>query len=173
MFRSLVSALAFVAAASAFAIPTENSVAPRDEVPSDETFAPPPTLLPINLDAFHTAVGIQPRAARDLTRMDPRKKASLVYGTVPKKDGSIQIANMTLYAPEEKLIVQMEAFEGMTTDVDCAGHDGELSITFTDKETFEYAVNKWSYLNEDADQEFIIIANHDGCGPENERQAYM
>lgn len=67
----------------------------------------------------------------------------------------------------------METFEGLTKEVDCNGKDGRLSITFQDKQAFEYAIGKWSYINEDADTQFILITNHDGCGPDEERQAYM
>lgn len=79
---------------------------------------------------------------------------------------------MTLYAPSGLPIVMMEAFEHMTTAVDCEGEDGQMSLTFKSTEVFENAVGQWKYIHEDTDKNFLLIANHDGCGPEGERQAY-
>lgn len=79
---------------------------------------------------------------------------------------------MTLYAASGLPIVMMETFEHMTTDLDCEGHDGEMSLTFKSKEVFENAIGQWKYINEDTDKNFLLIANHDGCGPKGERQAY-
>lgn len=79
---------------------------------------------------------------------------------------------MTLYAPDGQQIVMMESFEGLTSAVDCKGDDGTMSLTFTSKEAFDAAVDKWSFINEDEDGSFLLIANHDGCGDADQRQAY-
>lgn len=88
------------------------------------------------------------------------------------EDGQTHFADMTLYAPNDLLIISMEVFEGLTSAVDCHGDDGTLSLTFRSREALDYALEKWSWINEDADKVFIMIANHDGCGPDRERQAY-
>ena len=66
----------------------------------------------------------------------------------------------------------MEIFEGLTSAVDCKGDDGILSLTFKTQQALDSAVKKWSWINEKTDSTFIMIANHDGCGPDGERQAY-
>lgn len=86
--------------------------------------------------------------------------------------GQVHLANMTLYAPNGLMIITMEAFEGLTSKVDCKGDDGTISLTFKSQDAQDYALEKWAWINEDADQAFIMIANHDGCGPDGERQAY-
>lgn len=88
------------------------------------------------------------------------------------EDGQLHYANMTLYAPDGLPIVLMERFEGLTSAVDCEGHDGAMSLTFNSMKAYKYALKIWSYINEDDDKQFLLIANHDGCGPEDERQPY-
>ena len=87
-------------------------------------------------------------------------------------DGQLLFANMTLYAPDGLPIVLMERFEGLTSAVDCKGDDGAMSLTFNSKKAYKYALKIWGYINEDNDKQFLLIANHDGCGPKDERQPY-
>lgn len=171
--RSFFSVAGLLAAASAYVLPSPAPLPQnvRRNVVSEPTAGGPPVLVPINLDAYESAVGLYPRDVADFSRLDPKSQAQLVYGT-PGNDGSILLANLTLYAPDGKLLVSMESFEGLTSAVDCDGDDGQLSITFTNKNAFEYALDKWSFIHEDDEKEFLLIANHDGCGPQGERQAY-
>ena len=80
---------------------------------------------------------------------------------------------MTLYAPDGLQMIMMERFEGLTTSVDCKGDDGSMSLTFKSQEAFNYALQTWSYINENDDDRFLLIANHDGCGPDDQRQPYL
>ena len=79
---------------------------------------------------------------------------------------------MTLEAPDGLEIVLMEKFEGLTKEVDCKGDDGSMSLTFKSKDAFEQALKKWDFINKGEDKNFLLIANHDGCGPDDERQPY-
>ena len=69
-------------------------------------------------------------------------------------------------------MVMMERFEGYTSSVDCKGDDGEMSLTFGTQSAYDYAVQTWSRVNRNENDMFILIANHDGCGPDHERQPY-
>ena len=80
---------------------------------------------------------------------------------------------MTIYAENGLEIVSMERFEGLTSAVDCKGDDGQMSLTFSNQNAFQYALQQWAFINEKDDGSFLLIANHDGCGPDNERQPYM
>ena len=88
-------------------------------------------------------------------------------------NGQVLLANMTLYAPDGLQMIMMERFEGLTTAVDCKGDDGSMSLTFKSQEAFNYALQTWSYINENDDDRFLLIANHDGCGPDDQRQPYL
>lgn len=66
----------------------------------------------------------------------------------------------------------MERFEGLTLAVDCKGDDGAMSLTFKSGEAYTYALKTWQYINEDDDKQFLLIANHAGCGPDDQRQPY-
>ncbi|KAI4199072.1 MAG: hypothetical protein LQ348_001939 [Seirophora lacunosa] len=91
---------------------------------------------------------------------------------MPIDDGQLLFANMTLYAPDGLPIVLMERFESLTSTVDCKGDDGAMSLTFKSKQAYNYALKTWQYINEANDKQFLLIANHDGCGPADERQPY-
>lgn len=128
-------------------------------------------LRPINSDAFKSAANLHVRDAVDFSRLDLVSQAELMFGA-PGDNGNILLANMTLYAPDGQQIVMMESFEGLTSAVDCKGDDGSMSLTFTSKDAFDAAVEKWGVINEREEDTFLLIANHDGCGPEDQRQAY-
>lgn len=85
----------------------------------------------------------------------------------------MHLAHLTLVAPSGFQIVSMEVLEGLTSAVDCQGDDGTISITFKSQEVLDFALKEWAWINEKTEEEFILITNHDGCGPDAERQAYM
>ena len=130
-------------------------------------------LRPINVLAFEAAVG--GLARRDETArfadLAPALQAQLVYGS-PGADGQLLLANMTLVAPGGLAIVMLERLEGLTAAVDCDGADGALGVTWTSREAYAHALASWAWVNAAAAAEFLLIANHEGCGPQSERQAY-
>lgn len=79
---------------------------------------------------------------------------------------------MTLYASHQLPIVLTELFEGLTSAVGCRGDDGEMSLTFKSRKAYAYALKTWRYINEDDKKQFLLIANHDGCGLDKQRQPY-
>lgn len=79
---------------------------------------------------------------------------------------------MTLYAPEGLPIVLLERFEELNVSVKCHDREGKLSLTFSSKDAFDYAVKQWGYVNKADDGKFLFITNKDGCGPDDQRQAY-
>lgn len=128
-------------------------------------------LKPINGDTFKSAANLHVRDVVDFSRLDLVSQAELIFGT-PSDNGNMLLANMVLYAPDGQQIVMMENFEGLTSAVDCNGDDGSMSLTFKSKDAFNAAIEKWSVINERDEDSFLLIANHDGCGPEDQRQAY-
>jgi len=83
------------------------------------------------------------------------------------------LANMTLYADDGLQIVLMERFEGLTKSVDCKGDDGTMSLTFNSNDAFQYALKTWDFINQSEEKKFLLIANHNGCGPNDQRQPYL
>jgi hypothetical protein len=79
---------------------------------------------------------------------------------------------MTLYAADGLPIVMMEKFERLTSSVDCEGDDGKMSLTFGSQEAYNRAIDSWAYINENTDLQFLMITNHAGCGPDEQRQVY-
>lgn len=79
---------------------------------------------------------------------------------------------MTLYAPEGLPIVLLERFEELNVSVKCRDDEGTLSLTFGSRDAFDYARKQWGYVNKADDGQFLFITNKDGCGPDDQRQAY-
>ncbi len=88
-------------------------------------------------------------------------------------NGQLLFANMTLYAPDGLLMIMMERFEGLTSSVDCKGDDGLMSLTFQSENAFKYALQEWNFINQNDEGKFLLIANHEGCGPGDQRQPYL
>ncbi|KAL8766266.1 MAG: hypothetical protein Q9194_006308 [Teloschistes cf. exilis] len=162
-FRKTLSLAAVV---SLFPFPGLSSPA------ENATGNPATALKPINVLDFEAATGIQRRAAEDFSHLDPTTQAELIYGR-SGKDGQLLLANMTLYAPDGLQIVMMERFEPLTSAVDCKGDDGHMSLTFKSKDAFKHALDTWTFINQAPEKKFLLIANHDGCGPDDERQPYL
>ncbi|KAL8687755.1 MAG: hypothetical protein Q9224_005059, partial [Gallowayella concinna] len=160
--RSLAIAVSLCPIFGLSAFPDENGVVGN----------PATALKPININDFEAATGVHRRAAEDFSHLDLSTQAQLIYGR-PGNDGQLLLANMTLYAPDGLQIVMMERFEPLTSAVDCKGDDGEMSLTFKSEDAFDYAINTWSFINQAQDERFLLIANHDGCGPDDERQPYL
>ena len=57
--------------------------------------------------------------------------------------------------------------------MDCHDDEAKLALTFDSTDAFEHAKEQWSYVNKDEDGRFMLVANSDGCGSKDQRQAYM
>lgn len=124
-------------------------------------------LLPVHVRDWEHVLGKRHRKKVDFADIAPKDYARLIWG----KDGVH--ANMLLHAQSGRDIVLLEAFEGLTQSIDCKGDDGSMSLTFKSKAAFEYALQHWSFINDDEEKDFLLIANHDGCGPDDQRQPYL
>ena len=70
-------------------------------------------------------------------------------------------------------MILLEEFDGLTTAVDCHGDDGMMSLSFKSQDAFNYALKTWNFINEKEESKFLVIANHAGCGPDDQRQPYL
>lgn len=149
-------------------------------------------LRPVHTAEYYRSFGIQPRDPNQFSKLELQTQGELIYGgsqgiyaATPKynmkrqtkqysvDNGDLIVANMTLYAPDGLLMVLLEHFDHLTSAIDCEGDDGILSLTFNSHQSYEYALQAWGFVNANADGKFLLIANHKGCGPDDERQAYM
>ena len=78
-----------------------------------------------------------------------------------------------LILPVYHQMILLEEFDDLTSAVDCSGADGIMSLTFKSQDAFKYALKTWNYVNEKDDSKFLVIANHDGCGPNDQRQPFL
>lgn len=116
-----------------------------------------------------------------LEGLDPRDEDSFLYGdpdgmsplefclTPDHEDDANELirtegeqhfmAEVTLVMEDGRKLVSMERFEGLTKSVTCGE---KMTLEFVDQKSFEYAIEAWGWVNEDADGQFVMIANHEG-----------
>ncbi|WEW60999.1 hypothetical protein PRK78_006488 [Emydomyces testavorans] len=169
--RSLFyAAIVAVLTAATVAVPFPGPVATQKRAAFHEPTTPH-FLRPLKRSDLEPPDSRQARTLPEFSSFKPLQDANMLFGGLAEP-GKLFLANMTLYAPENLPIVMMEAFEGLTSAVDCMGDDGEMSLTFKSKMAYEHALRMWSYINAKEETEFVMIANHDSCGPKGQRQGY-
>lgn len=124
-------------------------------------------LLSVNVRDWEHVLGKRDRRDTSFADLALKNTTQMIWG----KNGFH--ANMILHAQDGRDIVLLENFDGLTKSVDCDGSDGSISLTFNSKPAFEQALKYWAFINENEDQDFLLIANHKGCGPDNQRQPYV
>ena len=129
-------------------------------------------LLPVRIRQYEAAFGLERRDFDRLRDFHPQAQLELTYGLDQGEDKTL-VANITLQEMPGLPLVLLERFEHLTTNVDCRGKSGHISLTFTSGDTFQQAHQAWRYINDHVDHQFLLIANHDGCAPEDDRQPYM
>ncbi|KAK2765012.1 hypothetical protein FQN54_008711 [Arachnomyces sp. PD_36] len=129
-------------------------------------FDAPETLRPLSMSDF--ASGPEKRVF-DQTQLDPRDADTFLWGNPIEDSNEFTFANMTVFSVGNERIVSMERFKPMLKSVEC----GEKTVLeFESKEDFEYATRAWGWVNEDETHNFILVADHPGCGPDDERQPF-
>lgn len=129
-------------------------------------------LIPVNVRQYEAAFGLQRRDFDHLQDFHPQAQTELIYGLDQAEDRTL-VANITLQESPGLPIVLLERFEHLTADVDCRGRSGHMSLRFTSEDTFQQALKAWRYINDHVDHQFLLIANHNGCAPDDDRQPYM
>lgn len=127
---------------------------------------------PISIRNYEAAFGIKRRAEEKFSDLEPKTQAELIYGR-PGDAEKLLLAHMKLHASNGLNIVLMERFDHLTKSVDCNGLDGLISLTFKSRDAYDSALDAWSFINEDEDTKFLLIADHEDCSPANQRQPYM
>ncbi len=161
LLKSLVILVTVLAACASLALTIEQ---PRSVTST--------RLRPIRIGNHEATIGLQSRSSEAFSNLDLQTQSELIYGS-PGDGGQLLLANMTLYAPDGLLMIMLERFEGLTTAVDCKGDDGIMSLTFSSQDAFNHALQEWSYINKNDDGQFLLMANHEGCGPDDQRQPYL
>lgn len=129
-------------------------------------------LRPFRISHYEAAFGIQRRSYEHQSDLEPKGQVELFWGE-GNDDGTLAVANITLTAPPGLPIVLLERFESLTKYVDCNGDDGHMSLTFKSEDAFHRSLKAWDFVNQGQSHRFMVIANHDGCGRDSQRQPYM
>ena len=67
----------------------------------------------------------------------------------------------------------MNLFNHLTSAIDCDDSDGIMSITLKNRKYFDYAMSKWSYINNDATSQFLMIADSENCTDDQQKTPYL
>jgi hypothetical protein len=81
------------------------------------------------------------------------------------------LVNVTLQSGADELIVSMDLFSSELSSVTC--QDNDLSLTFTNQDTYEAAISDWEWVNLAQNRNFIMIVNYGGCDAEDGRQPWV
>jgi hypothetical protein len=65
----------------------------------------------------------------------------------------------------------MDRFTGMLNAVDC--HAESMMLQFNSNDSFNSARHSWNWVSDAVNNTFVLIANYDGCGPDQERQPFL
>jgi hypothetical protein len=80
-------------------------------------------------------------------------------------------ANLTVYFPDQyEHVIAMERFAGKLKSVKCAE---DMMLEFIDEAAFSYAQNVWNWVNQDVNNSFIMVTNHEGCADNMERLPFV
>lgn len=127
---------------------------------------------PIHIRDYEAAVGLHRREEEMIFDLEPKTEAQLIYGR-HRDDGKLLLANMKLLASNGTSIVLLERFDHLTQFVDCHGEDGFVSLKFISWDVYHRALAGWSFINDDEDAKFLLIANHEDCSSADQRQPYL
>lgn len=79
-------------------------------------------------------------------------------------------ANLTLMASEVERIVSLELFDSMLESVTCGER---TTLEFKSKQSFDYAIKSWGWVNENETHSFILITDSATCAEKKTRQPYL
>lgn len=71
---------------------------------------------------------------------------------------------------DDELVISMERFASSLKAVSCTS---DMTMTFISNETFQAAIEEWSWVNFKDNRTFILIANYEGCGPARSRKPWL
>ncbi|CAG8977732.1 hypothetical protein HYALB_00012167 [Hymenoscyphus albidus] len=132
------------------------------------------TLKPLASDHFVDNHGVAKRNRNgthhiDHNHLDLQDYESFYWGG--HGGDSLIYANLTVFFNEEyEFVIGMEKFDGMLNSVDCSEN---MMLEFKDNATFTYAKQAWNWVSDDVNNTFVMVANYDGCGDDQERQPYL
>ncbi len=152
-------------------------------------------LAPIKARDLAATAGLRRRSQRvELSQLDLQTQLRMLYGTPGGEfllscisssmvgdtdsntaDDQLLMAEMTMFADERRPLLMLERFEPYTSSVDCNADDGILSMTFASKDAFDRAVQSWEVINDNEEDSFVLIANHDSCAAQDQddRQPFL
>ncbi|KAF1815561.1 hypothetical protein P152DRAFT_455276 [Eremomyces bilateralis CBS 781.70] len=94
------------------------------------------------------------------------RDAVTLYWKQNKANAILQVE----YLGENELVINMDDFGDVLENVDCS--PPEMSLDFKDRESFEAAITKWNWVNENENRHFIMFVNHPKCGPDHSRTPF-
>ncbi|KXX77789.1 hypothetical protein MMYC01_204090 [Madurella mycetomatis] len=69
-------------------------------------------------------------------------------------------------------IVNLEMIDDMVRQVSCPSTEGEFKITFAEEADFDDAEDIWQWVNQEADNHFLLLVGAGTCGWNTERLVY-
>ncbi|KAK6351816.1 hypothetical protein TWF718_004961 [Orbilia javanica] len=108
----------------------------------------------------------------DLSVLHLRDSLVLHYGGVIENQKT-HLANVTVQKPDpDHPLILLEDIEKLTQSIKCA--DDKMTLEFKDKNSMDYAIKQWDWVNEKTPDFFYMITfhEHEGCGATDDRTSY-
>lgn len=87
------------------------------------------------------------------------------------QDGTV--AKLTIETVEgTENIVNLEMIDDMVRQVSCPSTEGEFKVTFAEEADFDDAEDIWQWVNQEADNHFLLLVGAGTCGWNTERLVY-
>ena len=129
-------------------------------------------LGPLHIDEYKAAFGLSRRSV-EYADLEPRKNIELWYGRPTRERGLLYLAKFNLESPPDLPVVSVEHFDPFLRYLECNLEHGHITFAFKYKKAFQQAIKAWSFVNQRADNKFLLLTHHDGCGTEEERHSFM
>ena len=129
-------------------------------------------LILIHITQFEAAVGLHCCDYEPALDFFPQGQAELVYGLDDGED-KVHFGNITLHAPGGLPFVLLERLDPLIEHVDCSGGDGRMAVAFKSGDALQRALAAWGFVNHHEEHTFLLITNHDGCSPNDQRELHI
>ncbi|CAJ2509489.1 Uu.00g145150.m01.CDS01 [Anthostomella pinea] len=106
---------------------------------------------------------------RDTPLVNLQPSASVFWGE--PSNVSDLLVNVTLASGQDELLISTDSFSSELSSVSC--QDNDLSLTFTNQDTYNAAIKDWDWVNFADNHTFVMIVNYGGCGEADERQPWI
>ena len=128
-------------------------------------------LRPLRFHEYESTMGIRRRTAEQYDHLMPKSQVILLYTLHGPEN--FRLGNMTLEASNYRPMVLLERIESLIDSLDCDIESSRLRLRLKSELAFKRAVQAWSFVNAEESSQFLLLADHDHCKGDINRQPFL